>query len=229
MDEDFHLRTEDLTMNTKLIRAAIDLIRAEEERRVAELPSENTNAAYDRYVFTDLPFVNELYLMLLVAMWHQIEKELICLAARVDGSTDEMTQDDHKKAVYDLAKKRPKERWPMIEGKLRLKTFSDHKTLKLLQKLANTYKHDPFGRPSEKLLKCLNLQPGVPYAYLPASDETAEGLCKALGLDSAEGYSGIAAAFLKSAEQFLAKLNKETKLRPIERRSASLNPNHMER
>jgi hypothetical protein len=224
MDQHFHLRTEEAIMDTKLIRAVIDLIRAEEERRDAELPSENTNAAYDRHVSTDLPFVNELFLMLLVTIWHQIEKELICLAALVDGTTNEIAWDDYKNGVNALADKHPKERWSIVGSRLRLRTFSDHKTLELLQNLANSYKHDPFGRPGKKLLACLSLPTNAHYAPLPASYETAEGLCKTLGLDKAAGYADITEAFLKVAERFLIELESKTKPRPIKRTAATLNP-----
>jgi hypothetical protein len=211
-------------MDVKLIRSVIQMIKGEKKRRISKLPRDSDDAARDRYFFTDMPFVNELYLMLIVAMWHQIERELVCLAARVDGNTNEMTWDDYKNGVNALADKHPKERWSIVGSRLRLRTFSDHKTLELLQNLANSYKHDPFGRPGKKLLECLSLPTNAHYAPLPARKDTAEPLCKALSIDKEEGYAGIAFAFLKSAERFLAELNRDTKLRPIKRRSATLNP-----
>jgi hypothetical protein len=40
--------------------------------------------AYDQWLFTDEPFVNEMCLMVLVALRHQVERRLVFIAARVD-------------------------------------------------------------------------------------------------------------------------------------------------
>ncbi len=69
-------------MDTRLAKNIVKLIRGERQRRASLLEDMHPEAADDRWLFTDLPFVAELCLMLLVAMRHQVERELISLAAR---------------------------------------------------------------------------------------------------------------------------------------------------
>ena len=47
------------------------------------LANEDPDYAYDQWLFTDEPFVNELCLVLLVVIRHQLERELLGLLARV--------------------------------------------------------------------------------------------------------------------------------------------------
>jgi hypothetical protein len=66
-------------MNTHLAKSVLEAIRREQHLRVSLL----NEVAYDHWTFEDGPFVAELCLMLLVALHHQVERELLRLAARV--------------------------------------------------------------------------------------------------------------------------------------------------
>src|SRR5579871_3296324 len=68
-------------MQTKVLREIISIIRTEEGRRASTLP-EGQDAALDRWLFDDEPFVSNLCLMFLVALRHQLERELLDLLAR---------------------------------------------------------------------------------------------------------------------------------------------------
>ena len=62
-------------MNSKIARATLNVIRKERKRRLASLPDDPL-AADDLWPSADEVFVNELCLMLLVAIRHQVEREL---------------------------------------------------------------------------------------------------------------------------------------------------------
>src|SRR5262249_45377892 len=71
-------------MDWKAARDVLGVIRVERERRRGLLRDvEEDDYAYDLWMFEHLPFVNELCLTLLVAVWHQVERELVYMAARV--------------------------------------------------------------------------------------------------------------------------------------------------
>jgi hypothetical protein len=65
------------------------VIKAERDGRLEALKTEDPYIMSDIWLFTDEPVINELCLMLLVAIRHHFEKELILIAARVtkDGRT----------------------------------------------------------------------------------------------------------------------------------------------
>lgn len=75
-------------------KGVIDVIRAEKQRRSARLAEEDPNIAYDQWLFAEEPFLNDLRLILLVAVRHQLERQLVRLAARVtpDGSRMDFKQ-----------------------------------------------------------------------------------------------------------------------------------------
>jgi hypothetical protein len=47
---------------------------------LAQLRRADPDAAWEQWLFDDLPFINEVRLMLLVAVGHRVERELITLA-----------------------------------------------------------------------------------------------------------------------------------------------------
>jgi hypothetical protein len=61
-------------------KAYLDVIKTEGQRR-AELLPDHPDAAYDQWLFHDAPFINELCIVLLVALRHHIERRLIFFAA----------------------------------------------------------------------------------------------------------------------------------------------------
>jgi hypothetical protein len=64
-----------------------------------QLADEDPDLASDQWQFGDEPFVNELCLILLVAVWHQVEREVIWLAARVTGDGKQITREQYLKNV----------------------------------------------------------------------------------------------------------------------------------
>src|SRR6476660_10045895 len=71
------------SMETRVLKEMIEVVKAEQQRREAQLQTIDSDYQYDRWLFTDLPFVSEMYLMILVALHHQIERGLVKIAARL--------------------------------------------------------------------------------------------------------------------------------------------------
>jgi len=74
-------------MDFKTAIGVINVIKAERERRLDRLRDEDPDISYDQWLFTDEPFVNEMCLMLLVALRHGIERSLISFAARTNTAS----------------------------------------------------------------------------------------------------------------------------------------------
>jgi len=74
-------------VKTYVLKQMIDVIRVEEQRRAEPRADMHPEVTYDQRVFTDAPFVNELCLMLLVALRHQVEREWFCLR-RASAATE---------------------------------------------------------------------------------------------------------------------------------------------
>jgi hypothetical protein len=62
-----------------ILKQMIDVIRVEEQRRAERRADMHAEVTYDQRVFTDALFVNELCLMLLVALSHKVEREVVLL------------------------------------------------------------------------------------------------------------------------------------------------------
>jgi len=215
-------------MDAKLMRSIIDVIKAEEKKRSKRRSKLDANLAYDHWLFNDLPFVNELYLMLLVAISHQIEKELLLLAARAGDGATEMTRAHYDREIESLLNKKNAERWKTIEKRLSLQRSPEYTKLRLLRLLANSYKHNPFCKPSKKLLEEIDPETHVNYAALPNSQAIMRAFCGSLGLENEAGYSRVAEEFVTIFERFLAKVKGTVPLRPLERKPVSLRPQDAE-
>lgn len=211
---------------------------------------------YDQWLFTDAPFLNELCLMLLVALRHQVERELVLLAARLADDGSEITVEQYHKNVHkerELLKER--DGWKRIFRRLDVKSCKETKLLEALRLLSNSYKHDPFVKPDVKLLKLLNLpsewpkkktattamsdgtsigsqSPKTPkkknYAPLPGSSSLQEAFAVFVGLGRDADYCDITERFVESVNEFLEGLKSRTKVRPFEKRLVSLNPQDFE-
>jgi hypothetical protein len=91
-------------MDTSVAKQMINAIRQEQQRRArsaVQLASEDPNLAGEQWVFTDGPFINELCLMLLVAVWHQVEREVIWLAAAVTDDGKQISRDQYLKNAQE--------------------------------------------------------------------------------------------------------------------------------
>ena len=93
-------------MDTHIFKEMIAVIRAEEERRVSLLTGEDPDFVYERWGSRIEPFVNELCLMVLVALRHQVERELVKLAARASDDGKEISPKEYHKEVQKLRKGR---------------------------------------------------------------------------------------------------------------------------
>jgi hypothetical protein len=201
-------------MNTKAAKDTIEVIRKERQRRRAELPDPE-DAAYDQWMFTDEPFINDLCLVLLVAIRHQVERELVGIAARV---TDDGAPLDRKQYQERMRDEREGLRhgWKPLIGKLDLRSFPEWQgSMQTLRLLVNSYKHSPWGRPDEDLLQHLKLPLTRNYAVLPDSRSVREKLADSLGLDKDADYCEITEELLNRADSFLGSVRQRPGLSEV--------------
>jgi hypothetical protein len=179
-------------MDMSIAKEMIRVIREERDRRLAVLETEDDpRSMYGG----DEPLINELCLMLLVTIRHQIEREMVLFAARITSAGKELGDTEYE-ALIKKERKEVKEKkgW----GDLYAKLECDAKTecwLETLRLLSNIYKHDLWLYPDEDILTHLHLKPGN---YLPIYQSQAfiDGLAKSLELSSDADYSDIAEAFV---------------------------------
>jgi len=197
-------------MDTMVAEEMLRMIKAEHDRRVEHLPEED---GYDQWIFIDEPFVNELCLTLLVAIRHQVERELVLIAARVTNGGRELEGEQYTQRIQkerDNLKKH--DGWKDIAAKLHLGTFHEWgASMETLRLLANSYKHDPWAVPDEKLLKHLGLSLEVTYKTLSESDDLKKGLAASLNLQSDADYCDISDELLTRAGRFITEVKKTLK------------------
>src|SRR5215831_13495420 len=111
-------------MNTRLSKSVLEVIRREQDLRVSLL-NEDAEIAYDHWTFQDAPFVAELCLMLLVASNHQVERELLRLAARAADDGREIDRKHFEKRVKELRNNRKLD-WNTINIRLNLESCVGH-------------------------------------------------------------------------------------------------------
>ncbi len=201
----------------------IGVIRNEQKRRASQLENEDPRYAYDQWLFTDEPFINDLCLMLLVTLRHQVEKELVSLAALAMNNGREIDSQQYWDNVKKL-KKRNTWDWENINNRIKPKLASEHAHVNTLRLLANSYKHDPSSEPSIDLLKSLGLDIGANYASLAESDALRTKLAESINLDKEADYCDIVERFIVIASDYIENIRNRTKLSPIKRRPVSLNP-----
>jgi hypothetical protein len=68
------------SMNTKLIKSLVELVKAEEQNRETARLSMSPDAADYQATFHDTPLTNELYLLVLLFVCHEIEKEIVLVS-----------------------------------------------------------------------------------------------------------------------------------------------------
>lgn len=211
-------------METAILKEMIAVIEAEEQRRSSLLTDKDPNFAYDQWLFTDAPFVNELYLMLLVSLNHQVERELVGLAARAADDGKEISGQQYQEKVKKVNQLGKKGKWKEIKNRLKPESCKEWASMEALRLLANSYKHDPSIEPNDKLLDKLNIETGVNYAPLPESNSLREGLAEFIGLGKDTGYCDIAARFVDIASGFLANVQSRTRLSRVQPGRVSFNP-----
>ena len=221
-------------VDTYILKDMISVIRTEKERRTSLLKAQDPNIAYDQWLFTDAPFINELCLMFLVTLRHQVERELVGLAARADAGAKEISGQQYKEKVMQLRKTNKKGenigwKWDEINKRLKFKSCEKYKFIEALRLLSNLYKHDTSMVPDEQLLKMLNLETRVNYASLPESDALQERFADFIGLGNDVDYCDIADRFVDIASDFLAIVKSQTELSKVKWGAVSLNPNDFAR
>jgi hypothetical protein len=214
-------------MDTKIAEDTINVIRRERRRRQRRLPN-HPDAAYDQWLFWDLPFVNEMCLLLLVAIHHQIERELIRVAATANGSGKPLSRAQYEARV-PIERDNWKKNRKTIISRLKLKSFPewDHE-LEALRQIANSYKHTPSRKPDDKLLRLLGLDVRRNYAPLAESDSIREGLAVYLKQNKDADYCTILSKLLRRADCFLRKVKAQPFLGKVNWGYVSLHPDDME-
>lgn len=215
-------------MKSSIFKEMIAVIRGEQRRRESLLADEDPNYADDRRLFTDGPFVNELCLMVLVALRHQAERELVSLAARAADGGKEISAEQFDKRRVELKTGRAWD-WKVIDSRLKLESCEEYKCMEVLRHLANSFKHDFSKEPNEKLLSLLNLETGVRYAPLPESIDLCKGLAALAGLKEDASYCDITERLVDIASHFVESVKDRIPLSRVERRPVLLNPKHFAR
>jgi hypothetical protein len=151
--------------------------------------------------------------MVLAALHHQVERELVLLAARADGEAT-VTSQQYETNLKKWHDKSPRCRRLDLCKALNLRSFVEwDKSMETLRLLANCLKHDAHKKPSKKLLEHLNLpnvlnRPNIDqlvdaYLPLPESFFLKEGLAKSVNLPEDADYCAITDAFADLCNQFL--------------------------
>jgi hypothetical protein len=213
----------DFDMDFMIASEMIGVIKTERQVRSDRIKYVDQDIAYDRSV-ADEVFINDMCLMVLVALHHQIERELVFLAARADVRPT-ITDQEYQKNVVGLRKKmgrRDGSGWKEVTEKLELESFAEWKTsMETLRLVANCLKHEPTLEPDQKLLEHLNLAPKpvepriVSYSSLPESSLFREGLARSVSLPKDADYCTIAETFVDFAKRFFGKIGKQISLAQI--------------
>jgi hypothetical protein len=193
-------------MDSRIARATLEVIRKDRKRRVASLPDEFSGD--DLWPSVDEVFVNELCLMLLVAISHQVERELFSLAARATPDGQTLNYAQYQRRLKKLNKDK-KKRWEKLVTTLRLDAVSEWRQMEVLRLLANSYKHSASQAPQKPLLRRLTLDEARNYASLSESPALREGLARSLRLDDGSDYCDIASEFLRCADGLLSTVRQQ--------------------
>jgi len=211
-------------MDARFFKGVIAVITDEQERRALLLSDEDPNLVDDQWLFRDLPFVNELCLMLLVALRHQVERELVGLAARASDDGKQITGQQYWARVRDVREQlRRRDGWKDMNAKLSLESCGGYESMEALRLLANSWKHDPSMGPDQKLLRLLKLKPEDTYAQLPESLALQKGLAVFVGLNNDATYCDIAGRLVDIADGFLVEVQNRNRLSAVKRGPIPLN------
>lgn len=200
-------------MDTSDATAFVNLVTAEMERRRKLLPEDDdgTAYAYDRWMFTDLPFLHDLCLLYLVALRHHIERRLFFFAVCATRAGKPIK----KATFYRRQRELKKKGWKEIARRLKPDGAVHYASVEGLRLLANSYKHDPRKEPGKDLIKYLKLNQRLTYAEIPESGELQKGLSRLVGLPDAAGYAEITERFGEHADAFLKDIETRNKLSKV--------------
>ncbi len=210
-------------MDLKIAREMIGVIKIERQDRSDRLKNEDPDFAFDQWLFTDEPFINDLCLLVLVALRHQVERELVFLAACAKAKVGPtISYKQYQNNVMRVREEIRKNGWKKVIAALSLESFAEWQTtMKTLQLVANCLKHEPKQEPDKELLKHLKLPSkpvgrlNVRYMPLPESRSFKEGLAVSVNLPKDADYCTITETFVDLAERFLEGVRQETSLAQI--------------
>lgn len=196
-------------MNTKMAQEVIRIIRVERNERLERLERlERAKTEEDDYYYQIIeePFINELCLMLLVAIRHEIERELTIFIAKKTSERKGHTHYDFGEWVKEERKRLDglvrEKGWSAFYSELELETGT-RKWLEILRELSNSCKHDAWGC-SKRLIRKLNLPEKQLYMAPAESPSIREALAKSVGLASDADYLTIAETFVNLASALLS-------------------------
>jgi hypothetical protein len=192
-------------MDTSVAKDMIRVIRDERDKRERDFRATEEPDMGDLWPYMGEPFFNELCLALLVAIRGHFERELVLIAALVDGG--ELDDKQYRQRVEKERKnlKDRKNGWKNLIAKLRLDSIAEWDlSMKTLHLLSNSYKHNPETRPDKELLKHLGLDGN--YAPLPESHNFKNGLASSLDLPERADYCDIADELVSRVDRFLAEV-----------------------
>jgi hypothetical protein len=211
-------------MDLSIAKAILVVIRQESDRRNAL--ERDPNWPYEQWL-ADNAFTNELCLIFLVSLRHQLERELVKLAACAGHAGAELTRSQYEQAMEQV---RPTKNdgsrmanWNEVNRRLGITSANRPAPIEALRLLANAYKHDPNAQPDQQLIKHLGLKTTINYAELPESDALREGLASCVGLDKSSDYIAIADRFIEEVQAFLEDIKRRVTLSPVRWGPVSLN------
>jgi hypothetical protein len=209
-------------------KAVLAVIRQESDRRNAL--ERDPNWAYEQW-HADNAFTNELCLILLVALRHQLERELVKLAALAGHGGVDLSRAQYQQRTDEL---RPLRKdgsrvtdWTKVYSALGITSGNRPSPIETLRLLANAYKHDPNAQPDQLLIAHLGLTTAINYAELPESDALREGLAVNVGLARDADYISMAERLIDYVQTFLDDLKKCVLLSRVRWGPVSLLPEDM--
>ncbi len=172
--------------------------------------------------------IGEMCLALLVSLRHEIERNLIWLAARSGRAGAPLSRDEYFGSVRKISKLGGK-LYPTLEKRLGLTEIPVwKKELDLLRLLTNCFKHDPFGQPEQAdKVKGLRQKLGLRatnYAPLAESQGVVDALNRDLGVADHGDWIEIAGKFIAVSENFLDEVALRAGLQPVDTHPAPFLP-----
>ena len=129
----------------------LEVVRAEEQRRSSLLRDMDPEDAGDYWFTHDLPFLNDLCLLVFVLLRHRVERRLIYLAACAGHAGHPMNRATYLAEREGLRLPTGGTNWTKVHQRLDTSSNRYKHVAKTLRLLANAYKHDASNTPSDDL------------------------------------------------------------------------------
>lgn len=200
-------------MDANVAKDMIRAIRAERDKKKRELRATEDPDMGDLWPFMGEPFINELCLALLVAIRGHFERELVLIAARVTSDGQELSYKHyHQRVEEEREELKGRNGWKKLRIKLQLDSIPEwDSSMETLHFLANSYKHNPEGKPDKALVSHLKLPSNATYGPLSESQAFKNGLAAYLGLPEGADYCDIAYDLVERVARFLVEVKDKQK------------------